>query len=244
MKITIVGHWGAYPEKNEATSCYLIEDNDYKLLIDCGSGALSHLQQYICLEELDAVLLSHYHHDHVADIGSLQYCRQIAMNLNKTKQPLQIYGHAYEQQEFAKLDKPPYVKSYLYNEQSQLEIGPFNVTFQKTDHKQTCFAMRIEAGGKTLTYSADSSYKDEIITFAKDSDLFICEASFYKGQDAKPYGHMNSIEAAMIAQKANVKQLILTHLPHFGLHQQLVEEAKTVFRGEIRLAEKGLVIEP
>lgn len=243
MKLTVVGHWGAYPEKEEATSCYLLEHEDFKLLIDCGSGALSQLQQYIPLHLVDAVVLSHYHYDHIADIGPLQYSRQLAMNLNVTNKPLSIYGHAYDQVEFGKLAKPPYVRSILFDKHSKLNIGPFSVTFLETVHKARCFAMRIEVKGKSLTYSADSSYQEEMIEFAKESNVFICESSFYKGQAAKSYGHMTSIEAATIAQMAAVSTLILSHLPHFGVHQQLIKDAETIYEGKTILASKGLMIE-
>ncbi len=243
MKITVVGHWGGFPKVGEATSCYLIEHDGFKLLVDCGSGALSQLQHYCSLDELDAVIISHYHHDHIADIGSLQYSRQVAQALKTTNKPIHLYGHLYDQQQFAKLAKPPYTLSFLYDEKHEASIGPFRISFLKTNHSIPCFAMRIEVVGKTVVYSADSSYKQEFHQFAHLADLFFCETSFYAHQDGKPYGHMNSLEAASIAQAASVKKLVLTHLPHFGDPKQLVTEAKSIFTGEIHLASKGLTIE-
>lgn len=243
MKITVIGHWGAYPEKDEATSCYLLEHASYKLLIDCGSGSLSQLQHFCKLEELDAVILSHYHHDHIADVGPLQYSRMIAKQLNKTNKDLIIYGHAYDQAQFQKLAKPPYVKSTIFNEKSNLKIGPFSVSFFETNHKARCFAMRFEVDGKSLVYSADSSYMESFETFAKSADIFICESSFYAHQNAKPSGHMNSKEAGTIALNANVDTLVLSHLPHFGDHQKLISESMSIFNGEVLLAKKGLVLQ-
>ncbi|OIJ10548.1 hypothetical protein BKP37_18630 [Anaerobacillus alkalilacustris] len=243
MKLTIVGHWGAFPEVGEATSCYLLEHDGFRLLVDCGSGALSQLQHYCSLADLDAVIISHYHHDHIADIGSLQYSRLVDQQLNRTNQPLSFYAHAYDQKEFQKLAKPPHVLSFIYNEKAESKIGPFRITYLETNHKAKCFAMRFEVAGKSIVYSADSSYKEAFIEFAKDTDLFICETSFYANQDGKPYGHMNSLDAATIARNSSVKKLILTHLPHFGDQRKLVEEAKDVYQGEVMLAKKGLTIQ-
>ncbi|OIJ18393.1 hypothetical protein BKP45_12520 [Anaerobacillus alkalidiazotrophicus] len=243
MKLTIVGHWGAFPEVGEATSCYLLEQDGFKLLVDCGSGALSQLQHYCSLADLDAVILSHYHHDHIADIGPLQYSRLVDQQLNRTNQPLSIYGHPYDQKEFQKLAKPPHVLSFIYNEKAESKIGPFRVSYLETNHKAKCFAMRFEVGGKSIVYSADSSYKEEFISFTKDAHIFICETSFYADQNGEPYGHMNSIDAASIAKEAMAKKLILTHLPHFGEHQQLLVEAQSIFKGEVFLAKKGLTIQ-
>lgn len=240
MKLTVVGQWGAYPEANEATSCYLLEHESFKLLVDCGSGALSHLQQFHPLHEIDAVIISHYHHDHIADVGSFQYARLIDHQLEKTDKPLKIYGHQYDQVEYQKLAKPPHVLSFPYDINHESIIGPFRMTFMETDHKVKCFAMRIEVAGKVIVYTADSSYMKEFHQFAKDADVFICETSFYADQDGKPYGHMNSIDAATIAKEANVKTLMLTHLPHFSNQTQLVDEARSIFNGEVFLASKGL----
>lgn len=83
MKLTVIGCYGGFPAAGEATSGYLFESNGFRLLVDCGSGVLSKLQQYIDIEELDAVLLSHYHHDHIADIGPLQYAKLVGYHLGK-----------------------------------------------------------------------------------------------------------------------------------------------------------------
>lgn len=77
MKVTVIGYWGGFPAANEATSGYLFEHEGFRMLVDCGSGVLAKLQNYVSVEKLDAVVVSHYHHDHVADIGPLQYARLI-----------------------------------------------------------------------------------------------------------------------------------------------------------------------
>jgi ribonuclease BN (tRNA processing enzyme) len=98
--------------------------------------------------------------------------------------------------------------------------------------------MRIEAAGKAIVYTADSSFKDEFIKFSRSADLLLCECNFYGHQNGKSAGHMNSIDAGTLAQKADVKQLILTHLPHYGSIAELITEAASEFKGIIRLAEE------
>lgn len=71
MNLTPVGIWGGYPKANEATSAFLLEYEGFHCLIDCGSGVLASLQNFLPLAQLDAVVLTHYHADHIADIGSL-----------------------------------------------------------------------------------------------------------------------------------------------------------------------------
>jgi ribonuclease BN (tRNA processing enzyme) len=243
MKVTVIGYWGGFPAANEATSGYLFEHDGFRLLVDCGSGVLSKLQNYISVEELDAVVISHYHHDHVADIGPLQYARLIKTNLGASLQELPIYGHPFDRDGFARLAHKGITKAIAYDPEKPLEVGPFTITFMKTVHPVICYAMRITAGNATVVYTADSSYLPEFVPFSQNADLLICECNFYAGQNAAPAGHMTSEEAAAIARDANVGELLLTHLPHFGELSRLVSEAKAVFSGNVQLAKCGLVWE-
>jgi ribonuclease BN (tRNA processing enzyme) len=71
----------------------------------------------------------------------------------------------------------------------------------------------------------------------------LCECNFYKGQNGQGAGHMTSIDAGTLAHEANVKKLILTHLPQFGELEQLIAEAKSKYEGPVELASEGLMIE-
>lgn len=238
MKLTIIGFWGGYPKSDGASSGYLLEHEGFKLLIDCGSGVLSKMQKVIQPEDLDAVIISHYHPDHIADIGVLQHARLIQGFLGKDVPNLPIYGHTFDDYEFGKLTYKNTTKGVSYNPNQPLELGPFKVSFLKTDHPVPCYAMRFEAGGKVLVYTGDSSFKEEFIDFGKNADVLLCECNFYRNQNGKSAGHMTSVEAGKFAKKSCVSQLILTHLPHYGNTSDLISEASEEFTGIINLAEE------
>lgn len=238
MKLTVIGYWGGYPAADGATSSYLLEKDNFSLLIDVGSGSLSTLQKYKAVSELDAVIVSHYHHDHIADIGVLQYARLVQNNVTGGEKVLPIYGHLEDEHGFASLSHD-YSKGIAYDPKQSLEVGPFTITFLKTKHPVPCYAMRVTDGENTLVYTADSSYTSDLIPFAKDADLLIADCNYYAGLDGSKAGHMTSVEGAGIASDANVKALLLSHLPQFGDTNQLVEEAKQVYKGEINLATQG-----
>lgn len=243
MKVTVIGYWGGFPAANEATSGYLFEHNGFHLLVDCGSGVLSQLQNYVTINNLDALILSHYHHDHVADVGPLQYAKLINNAIHSLNSELPIYGHTFDQNAFSKLESKGNTKAIPYDPESLLTIGPFTIQFLKTKHPVVCYAMRISAGDKTVVFTADSSYQDEFISFSSGADLFICECNLYADQDGANMGHMTSTEAGIISKRAAVKQLWLTHLPHYGNHSDLVEQARQEYDGDIRLAKSGLIWE-
>jgi ribonuclease BN (tRNA processing enzyme) len=238
LKLTIIGFWGGYPKQNGASSGYLLEHDGFKLLIDCGSGILAKMQNIIEPEELDVVLISHYHPDHIADIGVLQHARLIQGFLDKDFPTLPIYGHDLDQIEFKKLTYKEITKGIAYTPNDVLAVGPYQVSFLKTDHPVPCYAMRIEVDGKSLVYTADSSFKEEFIEFSKGADLLLCECNFYSHQNGKSAGHMNSIDAGKFAERSGVKQLILTHLPHYGELSKLISEARTEYTGIIKLADE------
>lgn len=240
MKLTVIGCWGGYPPADGATSAYLLEKDNFTLLIDVGSGALSKLQKYTTVSNLDAVIVSHYHHDHVADIGVLQYAKLVQFYVEGISEVLPIYGHTQNENGFDSLTHK-YTKGIAYNPAEKLEIGPFSITFLRTNHPVPCFGIRITDGDSVIVYTADTSYKEEWIDFAKGADLFITDCNYYADQDGSNAGHMTSAEGGRIAEKANVRELLLSHLPQYGDNGQLVQEAGEYFKGSIQLAEEGYV---
>ena len=238
MKITTIGWWGAYPSANEATSGYLLESEGVSVLIDCGSGVLAQLQNYIKLQSLDAVVLSHYHWDHVADIGCLQYASRVLMDLGKRKHPLKIYGHA-EDENFGELNYLQYSTVYAFDDQAALQLGDVKFTFCRNIHPDPCFSMRIAKSNLSFAYISDTGYTDDLVEIAHDADLLLCESSLYDEYQGRIPGHMTAGEAGQIAAAAGVRHLVLTHLPHFGNHSLLVEQARRQFEGPTELAANG-----
>ena len=238
IKITIIGWWGAYPGPGQATSGYLLQTGKNTILIDCGSGVLGQLQQYVELEKIDAVVLSHYHNDHVADLGCLQYASRVLMDLGKREKPLDIYCHD-EDHNFAGLTYHEFSRGHAIDTDTPLVLGDTLFTFWRNVHPDPCFSMRIENKGQVWAYVSDTQWEDGLVEAAKDANLLICEASLYDEYKGVVGGHLTAGEAGRIAAEAHVKRLVLSHLPHFGDHRDLVKQAKAAFQGPVELAETG-----
>ncbi|MGL4697574.1 MBL fold metallo-hydrolase [Enterococcus larvae] len=245
MKITVLGCLGAYPYKDQGTSSYLLESEGFRLLLDAGSTTLVNLEKHLDPLELDAVILSHYHHDHIADLGVLQYYRQ----LYPAQVPvpiLPIYGHTDDAVHFSALDLDGVSKGIPYFEAEELKLGPFLITFMKTIHPVPCYAMRFveEKTGKVFVFTGDSGYLEDFIEFAEGADIFLADTYLFEGNE-KHRAHFTSKESGELAKAARVKKLVLTHLPQHGSLDELKAQAEKAadYQMPVILAEKDLVID-
>ncbi len=237
MKLTALGVWGGYPTRDAGTTSYLLQsESGYNLLLDCGSRAVTELEHELQPTQLDAVILSHYHEDHIADLGALRQYRQL-YPLGQDDWDgmlLPIYAHAENEYEFSKLTLDGVSQGRAYDTANGLKIGPFDITFLKTVHPVVNYAMRIveRKSGQILVYTGDTGYLAELVNFAKDADLLLADVYFFKDKQRMP-NHLSSIEAGEIAQAACVKKLILTHLPQFGNLELLRKEAAQSTGGKV-----------
>jgi ribonuclease BN (tRNA processing enzyme) len=239
LRITAIGFWGAYPSAGEATSSFLLESAGTNLLIDCGSGVLSALQHYLPLEELDAVFLSHYHFDHAGDIGCLQYAARILTDIGKRrKPPLAVYGPGADEA-FARLDYLGYTSGRAVEAGGTVELGGLKMRFAANRHPDPSVSARIECGRSALGYITDTEWTDELPRLAAGVGLLICESSLYDEYRGRVPGHLSAGEAGRIAAEAGAGRLVLTHLPHWGEHPRLAEQARRVFTGPVELAAAG-----
>ena len=99
--------------------------------------------------------------------------------------------------------------------------------------------------GVKLVYSGDTIPQERMISFAKDVNVLIHEATFsneYR-EKAMENGHTIAEDAALIAKNANVQQLILTHLSNRYTSSETVEkEAKKIFENTVYAEDMMMVI--
>src|ERR1700683_5214603 len=77
MRMTVLGGCGGWPAAGRACSGYLVEQDGVRVLIDPGYAVLPRLLEIIPAEDLDAVLVSHGHPDHCADLNPLLRARAL-----------------------------------------------------------------------------------------------------------------------------------------------------------------------
>lgn len=247
MKLTVVGCSGSVPSAVSSASCYLIEHDGFRLVIDLGNGAFGSLQQYLRPNEIDAIALSHLHADHCIDMTALHVAYRVGGYPLRGLVP--VYGppdSGRRLAEAAGLDTGGVGLSSscsFHDITTTTSIGPFQLRTARMAHPVHTNGIRLDVDATSFVFSGDTGPCPEIELLAMDADLLLAEAAFVDGDDNPPALHLTGKQAGQIANNANVTQLILTHIPPWNDSAQTLEEAKSSFGGTIELATPGMVKE-
>ena len=245
MRLTVVGCSGSYPGPDSPASCYLVEHDGFRILVDLGNGALGPLQRFADLDSIDAVLLSHLHADHCLDLCSFHVYRRWHPDGPRPRIP--VIGPAGTATRMAAAyglpEQPGMSREFEFVDwQAHQRVGPFDVTTATMAHPVACMGMRIEAGGRTLAYSADTGPTPALVELAVDADVALFEASFL-GTANPPDLHLTARDAAQAAERAGAGLLLLTHLVPWNSRDDTWAEARPAYAGDLALAEPGMVID-
>ncbi len=243
MRVTVVGCSGTFPGPQSCCSAYLFEADGFRMLVDAGNGATGALQQHIGILDLDAIVISHLHGDHYLDLVTYTYARRY--HPDGCPGPVPVYGPggtrsqvaaAYARPVDALLDA---VYEFRTLTPGRVDVGPFDLGLTQVNHPVETYAMRVSAGGGSVTYSADTGESASLVDLARGSDLFLCEASYLDGDNNPPDVHLTGRQAGEHAARAEVGHLVLTHLVPWGDAARTLADARSAYDGEISLAATG-----
>jgi ribonuclease BN (tRNA processing enzyme) len=210
------------------------------VLLDCGPGVLSEVQRHLPLGELDAVVVSHEHPDHCAELGVLQNAWQWGLG----RVDLPVFGTAgtlvKAEAASSRGTVVPAFDWHVMTDGSQVDLGALTLTFSRTDHPVETLAVRVDhPDGTSLAYSADTGPGWSLSALGPGIDLALCEATFL--DDTMPAGvaHLTCRQAAETAREAGVSRLVITHhFPGEDLDAHLAE-AQRHFPRPVQLAQVG-----
>ena len=135
MRLTVVGCSGSIPGPHSPASCYLLEADGFRLVVDLGNGALGGLQRYTALSRVDAVALSHLHADHCLDMCSFWVARTYSPE--GALPPIPVYGPAGAAERISRANDDPNVTSafdFVTLTPGRHQIGPFAVSTGHVAH--------------------------------------------------------------------------------------------------------------
>lgn len=245
VRLTVLGCCGAWPTVGAAGSGYLVEHEGFRLLVDVGYAVVPRLQEYVAVDEVDAVLISHGHPDHCVDLNPLLRGRVLR---DDPPDPLPVFAPAGELDAVLALDRPEmFDGAYALTDigdGDRFELGPFTVEARRLPHWRTNVGLRITAGGRSLVYTGDSGASPATAELARDADVLLAEASFV---DALPGDSARDLSSAeqrgQLATDADVRHLVLTHLLPGTDPAASTAAARRHFTGELTIATSGLAID-
>lgn len=238
MKVIFLGAQGCLQSAGSGNTSLLADSGDALVLVDT-SGSPAQLIRQAGYDpiDLDAVILTHAHIDHMYALPSLIHNLWIL----KRSKPLRIIGSA------ATLECAKALCSVfaLFQKENMIPIqwtvyggklvnieGSFCADLFDVDHTIPTCGIFLTDGSARFAYSADTRMLKEVPFQMSDADLLVHEAGGTVFDEAllEKAGHTSARQAAMTAVKAHAKRLILCHLPLSPeLQKDMAAEACAVF---------------
>lgn len=245
MRLTVLGSCGGWPEAGQACSGYLVEHDGFRMLLDLGYAVLPRLLEHLTAAQVDAVLISHGHPDHCADLNPLLRARTWS---DDPAPPLPVHALPGALDAVLALDGPGELASgYVLHEftaGSSLDIGPFHVQTRLLPHWLPNAGMRLAAGGGVLTYTGDAGPSEDVADLARGADLLLAEASYVDRVPEARRPYLSSArQQGRQAAKAGARQLLLTHLMPGTDTAAARAAALDGYDGQAAVATAGLVLD-
>ena len=230
LSLTVLGCSGSYPGPGSACSGYLVGDGSTLVWLDAGSGTLANLQRHVGFDAVDAVVLSHEHPDHWSDLEGFQIALQYAAPREGVPvfAPTGLRDRTYQ-------DPEPSFAWHEVADGDRVSIGSLELTFSRTDHGPETLAVRLEGGGRSMAYSADTGPCGSFASLGTDVDLALCEATVAPEQEGKTQ-HLSGRQAGEAARAGRARRLLLTHLLPTVDADQSRRDAEQAFGGLVEVA--------
>ena len=233
LPVTELGCSGSYPGPGGACSGYLVDDGSTRVWVDAGSGTMANLQRHVRFDEVDAIVLSHEHPDHWSDLEGWRIVWQY--RLERTGFP--VYAPAGRRERTYDPTSTAFAWQVVTGGDT-VTVGTMDFTFSRTDHEPETLGMRVDAGGRSLGYSADTGPAWSLEALGPGLDLALCEATMTTEEEGT-LQHLSARQAGSTARAAGVGRLVLTHLWSSLDPDQSRREPAAAFVGPVEVATVG-----
>lgn len=243
-RVIFLGTGDAFSAGGRYQAAYLIQGSESSLLLDCGPGILSSLKRHeLGSSQIDTILLSHFHGDHFAGLPFLfleyVYVEPRVKPLRIVGPPgvedrvMSIFRAMYEN---SATDPLPYALQFIEARPGkELDLDGRRIDCFPVPHLEhpPSYGYKLRSASRTIVYSGDTGWTEDLLMHSDSADVFICECSFF---ETRMETHLDYPRIAQNLDRFGSGRIVLTHLGREVLRR----------RGEIELemASDGLVIIP
>ena len=217
FEVAVIGAGDTFTERHH-TAALLLSFDGFQLAVDCPDRYRSALRaagevagRSLPLSAIDHVLITHVHGDHMNGLEGVAFYKHFAegkrVNLVTSPEVRALIwderlkasmSTLWDGQRFNTLGFDDYFEHVPLSWSEQITVGPFRVRSRRTLHHVPTSALLVEAGGRTLGYSADTAFDPELIAFLEPADLIIHETNF--GPAHTPYSALAALPAELRAK--------------------------------------------
>jgi ribonuclease Z len=243
-QVILLGTGAAWSGPDRENTFMLVRGESTNVLIDCGGSPTQRLAAVgVKPSEIDHIILTHNHPDHIYGFPLLMLNAWMAGR----RAPLNVYGLKATMRsarrmlgalDFHLLPNFIAIKYHSITPNSVTALprmGEFDVAAAPTKHFVPTLALRVteRATGNSFAYSSDTSPAEKVVELARDSQVFLHEATML---DTSGEGHSSAVEAGQEAAAANVGELILLHVPPDVRPNKWRAAARENFHGKVSVA--------
>jgi ribonuclease BN (tRNA processing enzyme) len=245
VQLTILGKSPAWQDPDGACSGYLLRGGDRTVLLDCGPGVFAKLRTHVDYAEIDAVVITHLHADHILDLvpfaSGLRYGPRDARP--------RLYAPPGALDAFAGMCRSTFMTAdhielsfdvSIYDPADTVTIGGLAVRFQPVPHYIPANAVEFAGDGARLTFSSDCGPNQALCDFATGTDLLLIEATLPVSDGE---GHLTPREAGEHGARAGAKRVVLTHFSEELGVEWALEEGALGFGAPVEAASEGATYE-
>lgn len=245
MKLTVVGCGDAFGSGGRLQTCFHVEAQGHRFLIDCGATAIIGLNRLgLDTNGIETIFISHLHGDH---FGGLVWWMLHGQHVVKRTAPLTVVGPAGIEARFKTAAEALFpgsteVKTRFpmifieYAKEMPVTVRNATVTAFEVNHPSGAMssALRIEAGGKTLAFTGDTEWVESLVPAGRNADLYIMECYAFEGP-ARYHLDWRTIQKHL--PRIGARNVLLTHMSD----AMLARRNEAAASGAI-LADDGFVI--
>ena len=243
FKVTLLGTGDPIPRIDRFGPATLVEVGGQELLFDVGRGATQRLvQMNIALSAIDAVFLTHFHHDHLVGLPDIWMTGWIPPPFGRRSVPFEVWGPTGTASLLSNLEEAFALNTSIRIPDELLvpegiemvahEFDKDGVVYEKDGVKVTAFAVdhgalikpsygyRVDYDGRAVVISGDTRFDRNLIAAAKGADLIVHEVALASDEllaSSEQFRrivahHTTPEEAGIVFAEVSPKLAVYTHL--------------------------------